>query len=99
QDVGRLAVLARDRDLGVGRPLRTRGKVRFVLSAVELGPDVVAHPAVHSKIAANAGYVLDRADRVHRDAGMAGDRRPWLDDKLRAVKVTRCTSCIESRAI
>src|SRR5918992_5658034 len=69
QDVARLAVLPGDGAEGVAAEAIRH--LRLVAGAVEHGAQVVRHPAVDGHVGAHAGNLLDGADRVDRDAGVA----------------------------
>ena len=66
----------RDRPRPVGE--RRPGQESLVPAAVEDGPGVVAHAAVDRHVRADAGQVLDGADRVERDRRGRDDGPPRL---------------------
>src|SRR5262245_34491761 len=89
QDVPGLAVLshhASQQRAGLGRPAGESGAVRGV---VQRGADVVAHPAVHAHVRADAVDILDRADLVQGEHGRPDDRTARLEREVRRVQPER----------
>ena len=56
---------------------------RVVARVVEHRPQVVRHAAVDGDVGPDARNLLDRADLVKRDAGVADERAPGLDQDPR----------------
>ena len=67
QDVARLAVLADDPHGARARCVRGARQERLVATAVEHWSWIVAHPAIHREIRADARKIFDRADGVESD--------------------------------
>src|SRR3954451_5183010 len=79
EDVAGLAVHAGNRRQAVGRRGGAVGDQGFVAGAVEHRSHVVGHAAVDGDVGADAGDLLDGADSVGGDAGVADQGGARLD--------------------